>query len=47
MAAIRQIPIWLNVETDADILEYLDAQEDRTRTAAIRRAIRSQMEKEA
>ena len=45
MAASRQIPIWLNVETDADILAYLDAQPNRTE--AIRRAIRAQMEKES
>ena len=42
--ATRQIPIVLNVETDADILVYLDAQDNRTET--IRRAIRAQMEKE-
>ena len=44
MAASRQIPIWLNVETDADILAYLDAQPNRTE--AIRRAIRAQMKEE-
>ena len=44
MATIRQLPITLNVETDADILAYLDAQPNRTE--AIRRAIRKQMEEE-
>jgi len=40
----RQIPITLNVEKDADILEWLDKQENRT--ASIRQAIRAQMKVE-
>ena len=44
MATLRQLPITLNVETDADILAYLDEQPNRTE--AIRRAIRKQMEEE-
>ena len=44
-AMIRQIPIWLNVEKDADILAYLDGKLNRTE--AIRRALRKQMEEEA
>jgi len=44
-AAVRQIPIWLSVEKDADVLEYLDAQPNRTE--AIRRAIRAQIERKA
>jgi len=43
-ATLRQIPIWLNVETDADILAHLDAQPNRTE--AIRRALRKQMKEE-
>jgi len=43
--ALRQIPIWLNVETDADILAYLDKQGNRTE--AIRQALRAQMEEAA
>ena len=44
MAAVRQMPITLNIETDAAIIEYLDAQNNRTET--IRRALRKQMEEE-
>jgi len=44
-AISRQFPIRLNVETDADILAYLDAQTNRTE--AIRIAIRAQIQKEA
>jgi len=40
-ATIRQIPISLNTEKADDVLEYLDAQPNRTE--AIVRAIRSQM----
>ena len=40
-AVTRQFPFSLNVETDADVIEYLDAQDNRTE--AIRRAIRKQM----
>jgi len=40
-AVTRQFPLSLNVETDADVIEYLDAQDNRTE--AIRRAIRKQM----
>jgi len=41
---IRQIPFTLNVEKDAAIITYLDAQDNRTET--IRRAILAQMAKE-
>jgi len=44
-ATVRQIPIWLSVEKDADILAYLDAQPNRTE--AIRRALREQIERKA
>ena len=37
-AVTRQFPFSLNVETDADVIEYLDAQDNRTE--AIRKAIR-------
>jgi len=37
-AVTRQFPFSLNVETDADIIKYLDAQDNRT--DAIRKAIR-------
>jgi len=40
-----QMPCTWHLERDADIIEYLDAQDNRTE--AIRRAIRSQIAKEA
>ena len=43
-ATRRQVSLQLNVEKDAAIIAYLDAQPNRTE--AIRRAIRSQMEED-
>jgi len=46
MAATRkQLSLQLNTVKDAAIIEYLDAQDNRTET--IRRALRKQMEQES
>ena len=37
-AVTRQFPFSLNIETDADVIAYLDSQDNRTE--AIRKAIR-------
>lgn len=43
-AKTRQIPFRLNLETDADIIEWLDAQPNKNR--AIREALRAMMAEE-
>ena len=44
LATTRQYNLKLNTETDADVIEYLDAQSNKN--DAVRRALRAQMEKE-
>jgi len=43
-ATTRQFNLKLNTEKDADVISYLDAQENKN--DAIRRALRAQMEAE-